>query len=301
MSKHKDLLLLEEEHDKEIEVFMKFHLPLINLFFIPLSYYLLFLINSFNFIEGCVLFFVLLFFNFNLINNKIKFKENKVKEFFFKNVLNDLFSKRFSKINLHINNGLSLSKIKKNKLLEIEDVENTKNKENYITFEKNNIIYTVLNIKNVNNNNNDNNYITKKIDSAILIKLKSLKNNVRFAIRENTQFDYKEDFFKEEGIDLYLTNNKDFDEKYACYTNNNTQLNKFLTNDLIQFILSQYHLNRIELSNNNENLFIFVDNLSFDFNIEYDKEKIDLNKMVINSEKKINDLDFLINNIIEKK
>ena len=204
---NQELKLMEEEINKKTNKIRKIIIPTVNLFVIPLSYFSLHLLDSLNIVESIVLALMLLFVNVRVLNKISMKKELKLEDYVYKNILPEIFNKYFKEYELKKNEGLSIKDTKRSDLLSIKD-SSIFEKEDYVKFTHNKLECEMSDIRNIVNSAE---YSCGTVDCGVLIKIKSTKNNFKFVIRDVGKFDYDKEYFMEEKIDLYLTNNEEFE------------------------------------------------------------------------------------------
>jgi len=259
-------------------------MPLVNLFFIPFMYFLLYQFGILNVAESIVLAFVILGINLYILDKITTDKENRVQEVVYIDVLPTIFSKYFQDYTIKRTEGLSVKDIKKSDLLTIGN-GSIFDKEDYMKVK---FIDREYELSDVRNSVNGMEYNGSTVDCGVLVKTKKTNMDFKFVIREIGKFDYKKEYFVSEKIDLYEVDNIEFEEKYTCYTNNNEKMDKFLTTELINYLIDIYNINRVEISGTGEEIFILINNLSLDFSNKYDSEyKLDINKIEKDSEQSL--------------
>jgi hypothetical protein len=290
----KELKKIEDESNERIKKLRTIILPSINLVVIPLSYFLLHCIDSLNIVESIMLAFAILGINLHILSKATIKKENTIQDFIYEKILPSIFDKFFTKHEIKRNEGMTVKDTKKSDLLSIES-GSIFEKEDYMKFEFNTLDCEMSDVR---NSVNAAEYHGSTIDCGILVKIKTTKNNFKFVVRDIGKFDYKKEYFMKEKIDLYETKNEEFDKHYACYTNDSAKMKEFLDEDRINYLLDVYKTNRIEVSNNGTELFIFANNLSLDFDNQYDEEYyIDMDKIKTNSEESLNKITTIINKL----
>jgi len=284
MIKIKNILKMEENCNRKINKIRGQIMPLVNLFFIPFMYFLLYQFGILNVAESIVLAFVILGINLYILDKITTDKENRVQEVVYIDVLPTIFSKYFQDYTIKRTEGLSVKDIKKSDLLTIGN-GSIFDKEDYMKVK---FIDREYELSDVRNSVNGMEYNGSTVDCGVLVKTKKTNMDFKFVIREIGKFDYKKEYFVSEKIDLYEVDNIEFEEKYTCYTNNNEKMDKFLTTELINYLIDIYNINRVEISGTGEEIFILINNLSLDFSNKYDSEyKLDINKIEKDSEQSL--------------
>ena len=285
---------LEMELNKKVNKIRGVILPFVNLFFIPLSFLSLYYLDSLKVVESIILIFVILAINLIIINKITIKKERKISEVVYSDILPDIFSKYFKTFKVKQNEGLSIAKIKKSDLLSVSN-SSIFDSEDYIKFNLNSL---ECEMSDVRNSVNSSEYGGNTVDCGVLVKIKTTKNKFKFVIRDVGKFDYEKEMFMKEKIDLYVTDNEEFDKKYSCYTNNPKLMKGFLNKERVSYLMNMYKKNRIEISNNEEELFVFINNLTLDFDNKYDENyNLDVEKIKESSNTSLTTLIDVINDL----
>jgi hypothetical protein len=284
----------EKEITNEINKKIKLILPIVNLMSLALIVFLYLYLNI-GVIALVVLFLGLIVLNYKISIHFLEGKNILITDYIYNELLPSIFNNHFKKYSIDKDKGISIAKAKKSDLLSVTE-KSVFEEEDYITFTHNEEEYEMSDVMNIIHGSKK--YSTSDIvDKGILLKQLTKKEAFKFVIRDSGKFDYEQEYFEKEKIDLYLTDNEEFDKKYSCYTNEPDKLKLYLIEDKIQKLLKYSKESRIEISHNETELFLFINDQELNFENVYTKEgNLDIEKVKENTENVL----ILVKKIIEE-
>ena len=260
----------EKQINEKVNKKIKTILPVFNI--ILLSLIMLVFLNTPIGIFETILFIALqVLLNYKVVGNWLKEKEILANDYIYNEIIPEVFNKYFDDYKIDKEKGITLEKAKKSDLLSIK-YQNIFEEEDYVKFHIKDEEFEMSDVQNIRHTA-ESYTTTAEHDFGILIKQNTEKLPFKFVIRDFGKFDYKKEYFEEEQIDLFETGNEEFEKNYTCYTNDPVKFKTYLTKERINKLLKyQKENNRVEISHNDKELFILINETELNFNLVYNKE-----------------------------